>query len=231
MEDDRQDLVTSLTLPLTGTFDAITAELGSVMMFSHNIDVTPACSDRIFCRALLAGEPCFRLRLSRFGEENDDDDDDGEVAFVTLRPSYPTERIMSVRVLPGETVIVKRGSWIGNRIGNRVGSNNMVESFKLQSEKKNCCCGGCCFPWFEARREFVVPNDGSEATLYVKVGQEVVHKELVEGEEMLVDAEAVVLRDGSVTAGKKGGLLTGPGRVFLETMSRRKLRTVVGGIT
>jgi len=218
--------VLTMTVPPGET---ITTEVGS-FMYMHpgmttqvelNCCGSKGCSEG--CKRAAGGESFVKVLLIN---------DTGQQGYVGLTPNFPAKVIpikFGTHVEPGRNLIAKSGSYMSELGDVDVGCN-------LDCNPVSCCCAGlgCC-------RQNLSGSDGSIA--FLNAGGTIVYKHLKEGETITIDSGSVVGFEDSAGLGVRfngnigtccfGGegcfstTLTGPGRVYLQSMSVDRFRAAV----
>jgi len=156
-----------------------------------------------------------------------------EDGYISMTPDYPGV-VIPINMNEHNNIVALRDSYLCSTI-NEQGNETQVGADFFQPESMVAfCCAGV---------DFVVQTiQQGEWAFLVAMGT-VITKTLNEGEEILVDSNSILCYDKSVEINVKqvGGILamccagsglfhtqlTGPGKVWLQSMSIDKLRTLV----
>lgn len=218
--------VLSMTVPPGET---ITTEVGSFMYMHPGMETkvelllcsAKGCNEG--CNRCAGGESCVKVYL--LNEQN-------EQGYVGLTPNFPAKIIpikFGTHVAPGASLIAKGGAYM-SELGNvDVGCN-------LDCSPVTWCCAGLGFC-----RQKLTGDDDSIA--FLNAGGTIVFKNLKDGETITIDTGSVVgfedtAKMGCVFNGKIGTCcfggegcfsttLTGPGRVYLQSMSLQRFAAAV----
>lgn len=218
--------VLSMTVPPGET---ITTEVGSFMYMHAGMETkveltlcsSGGCSEG--CNRICGGESCVKvLLLNGTAEEG----------YVGLTPNFPAKVIpikFGTHVESGRTMIAKGGAYMSELGDVDVGCD-------LDCSGPTWCCAGLGFC-----RQQLSGSDGSIA--FLNAGGTIVYKLLQEGETITIDSGSVVGFEDSASLGCAlngkfctccfGGegcfstTLTGPGRVYLQSMSFQRFSAAV----
>eukprot|EP00535_Pseudo-nitzschia_heimii_P000429 CAMPEP_0197188234 /NCGR_PEP_ID=MMETSP1423-20130617/17490_1 /TAXON_ID=476441 /ORGANISM="Pseudo-nitzschia heimii, Strain UNC1101" /LENGTH=302 /DNA_ID=CAMNT_0042640021 /DNA_START=55 /DNA_END=963 /DNA_ORIENTATION=- len=214
--DDMQ--VLSMTVPPGGI---ITTEVGS-FMYMHPKMATKVelllCSPKGCAegwKRVCGGESCVKVYLLN---------EMGEQGYVGLTPNFPAKVIpieFGTHVAPGRNMIAKGGSYMSELGQVDVGCD-------LDCSPATWCCAGLGFC-----RQKLSGDDGSIA--FLNAGGTIIFKSLREGETVTIDSGSLVGFEDTARMGCRfngkfctccfGGegcfstTLSGPGRVYLQSMS------------
>jgi len=218
--------VLSMTVPPGET---IITEVGSFMYMHPGMETKvelTLCSAK-GCgegwKRICGGESCVKVLLSN---------ETGDNGYVGLTPNFPAKVIpikFGSHVESGRNLIAKAGSYMSELGDVDVGCD-------LDCSPTTCCCAGlgCC-------RQKLSGTEGSIA--FLNAGGTIVYKRLKEGETITIDTNSVVGFEDSADLGCRfngrigtccfGGegcfstTLTGPGRVYLQSMSFERFKAAV----
>ena len=140
-------------------------------------------------------------------------------------------KIIPLEVAAGAKINSKMGGWMASL-------DDIGMTFDIDCDPKTACCGGLgCI-----RQALVSENGG---TAFLAAGGTIVVKNLAEGEKILIDSKSIVAYDDTVDmdirmAGNLcmvccGGeglfntVMTGPGRVIMQSMSLSKMAKALVG--
>lgn len=218
--------VLSMTVPPGET---IVTEVGS-FMYMHpgmetQVELTLCSADK--CgegwRRFCGGESCVKVLLLN---------ETANQGYVGLTPNFPAKVIpikFGSHVASGRSLIAKAGAYMSELGDVDVGCS-------LDCSPTTCCCAGlgCC-------RQKLSGSDGSIA--FLNAGGTLVYKNLKAGETITIDSGSVVGFEDSARLGCTpngrfctcccGGegcfstTLTGPGRVYMQSMSFERFRACV----
>lgn len=218
--------VLSMTVPPGET---IVTEVGS-FMYMHpgmetQVELTlckmSSCGEA--WKRICGGESCVKVLL--INETSDQ-------GYVGLTPNFPAKVIpikFGTHIESGRNLIAKSGAYMAELGDVDVGCN-------LDCSITTCCCAGlgCC-------RQKLSGSDGSIA--FLNAGGTIVYKHLKEGETVTIDSYSVVGFEDSVHLGMRfngkvgtccfGGegcfstTLTGPGRIYMQSMSVQRFQAAV----
>jgi len=172
--------------------------------------------------SVLSGEDIARIKFTNKGQT---------VGYVGVTPNQPLAIIVPVPLDEyGGSVNAKRGAYIA-------GPESISARVKILPARSclACCCGGL---------PPLIQSVSGSGTGYLAAGGTVVKKTLVPGEKIVVDTDSVVAftngvgydvqRVGTFVTCCCGGegcfntVLTGPGEVFIQSMSKEKLMAFLG---
>lgn len=198
--------------------ETVTCEPGTMMHMHPDIKGDVACADNVCgCKAVIGGEKRVKLKYTNSG---------GEVAFIGLTPNFPA-KVVPLPVPAGQSIHCKMGGWMGN-------IDTIDIDFSLDCNPATACCGGLgCI-----RQQLKGGDTGG--TAFLAAGGTIVVKELQAEEKILIDTDSLVAWDegvemdirmaGNLCMACFGGeglfntVMTGPGRVVMQSMSFEKLR-------
>lgn len=215
--------VLTATVPPGST---VTAEVGSFFFGSKDIETSvefTCCNGAEGCQRIFGGESCVKLLLTNAGRE---------LGFVGLTPGYPAKIIpikFGTHVQENHKLIAQPGVYM-SQLG------DVHVSCDTDCSLTTCCCAGfgCC------RLTMSGPKD---SIAFFAAGGTLVYRQLKSGERITVDSRSVVAIEESVQLGIRsngrfcmccfGGegccstTLTGPGKVFMQSLSFKKFANAV----
>lgn len=199
-----------LTLLLDAN-EQIQTEPGAMMHMSEKVKPSLGCAPNCCSRCCCLGESCWIAYY---------DNEDQKPGYVALTPNFPA-KVISYDVKDGPMILKKHG-YMAQRGGVELEMNQ--DCFSL-----TCCCGalGCC-------RQRI----SGTGMAFINAGGTILEKDLQDGEEVLIDHNSIVGFQESVTyelvtvgsllmccAGGEGcfqAKMTGPGKVYMQSMSFEK---------
>jgi len=218
--------VLSMTVPPGET---IVTEVGTFMYMHPGMETKvelTLCSAKGCAegwKRICGGESCVKVLLLN---------ETGEQGYVGLTPNFPAKVIpikFGTHVEPGRNLIATAGAYMSELGDVDVGCN-------LDCSPATWCCAGLGFC-----RQKLSGSDGSIA--FLNAGGTIVYKHLKEGETITIDSGSVVGFEDSASLGCSfngnvgtccfGGegcfstTLTGPGRVYLQSMSYQRFAAAV----
>jgi len=218
--------VLTMTVPAGET---IITEVGTFMYMHPGMETKvecTLCSSKGCCEGwnrICGGESCVKVLL--VNETSDQ-------GYVGLTPNFPAKVIpikFGTHVESGRNLIAQSGSYMSELGDVNVGCN-------LDCGIATCCCAG-----LGLCRQKLSGSDGSIA--FLNAGGTIVYKHLKEGETVTVDSGSVVGYEDSAHLGIRfngkigtccfGGegcfstTITGPGRVYLQSMSFARFKAAV----
>eukprot|EP00948_MAST-09A_sp_MAST-9A-sp1_P001353 g1353.t1 len=193
------------------------AEPGSMLFMSG--EVTPQCECQPCCGCLqmCSGESPVKIKYTA-----------KEDGFVALTPNFPA-KVIAVPFGGGESFKVKQGAYVAEI--NKVNVSAGFSGFYA------CCCGGqtCIIQTLEGEQG---------AVAFLAAGGTVLEKTLAEGEKIVVDTNSLVGWQSTVDVNFRlagnfcticcGGeglfntVLTGPGKIWVQSMSFERFKAAVG---
>lgn len=198
-------------------YEMVTAEPGSMTYMHPNVRMNVNCNE--CCGRCMSGEKCI---MATFSTQSSG----GYLALTSRKPG---------KIIPIQM------SHVGGKLRANCGAffASMGEarvSFDLDCNPVTCCCAGQGLV-----HQSVVGHDG--VTFLSAMGT-IVQKELIVGEVIIVDAISLVAWEDSVRLGIRnvGGCctcccggeglfhttLTGPGNIYLQSMSKQKFKAALG---
>lgn len=204
-----------LTISLASN-QRIVSQPGALMFMSPQVKTEIECGN---CFRLCVGETLCKTVFHNEGRED---------GFVALTPSFPAKVIpVDLRTLNNNRLIAKSGAYMSH-----IGEVHLTSEFDCCPT--TCLCGG--LGW--ARQAL-----SGGGTVFLEAGGVVLTKTLGLSETIIVDSDAVVAFQDSVTLHVRpqsslemcclGGegcfntTLTGPGLVILQSMSFNKFKAAV----
>jgi uncharacterized protein (AIM24 family) len=202
--------------------EEIQTEPGAMMHMSDGVQPDLGCAPNCCTRCCCLGESCW---IAHYKNE-------GAPGYIGLTPNFPA-KVISYDVSEGPMILKKHGYMA--QLGG-VELDKDVDCFSL-----TCCCGalGCC------RQKISLPAGTSSGMAFINAGGTVLEKTLAEGEEVLIDHNSIVgfqetVKYDLVTVGNllmccAGGegcfqaKMTGPGKVYMQSMSFEKFVNSLSG--
>lgn len=204
--------VVTLTLPPSSD---VVCEPGSMMHSSSNLTGTAECAPGCCNRCCFMGESCFQNRYTNSS---------GGPGYLGLTPSFMA-KVIGIELKDHPTgMIMKPGGYMANQ-------GNVTLDLDVDCCSKGCCCGlGPCRQHLK--------GDGSA---FVAAGGTIMQKALQQGEKIRIDQMSIVGYDHGMEFDMEfvgccncccGGeccfaTLTGPGTVYMQSMSVDKYKAAV----
>ena len=188
--------------------ESINCENGGMSWMSDNMEMSTTSGGlgSMFSKAL-TGESIF---LNTYTAR----DREGMIAFASSFPG----NILAIELLPGQELLCQKSAYLASTPG-------ITLSIAFQKKLGAGLFGG---------EGFIMQRLSGSGLVFVELDGSIVTKELAEGERILVDTGYVAMMDGTcsmdirtvrglknVMLGGEGAFhteVTGPGRVFLQTM-------------
>ena len=196
--------------------EAVKCEPGTMMhmdpRFKSDVELQPMCG----CKSACAGESCVKVTYTNSGDTP---------GYLGLTPNFPA-KVVPLILAQGQRLRVKPKGYMAEIGDVDIGMN-------LDCCSKTCCCGGIgCI------QQSLTGKSPNLNVAFLAAGGTVMEKNLVDGEEIIVDMQSLVAWDSTVTYDLRlaGGSLTmccagegmfvnvmkGPGRVVIQSMSFEK---------
>ncbi len=200
--------------------ETLICESGAMSWMSPNMEMQTAGGGmgKIFGR-MFSGENMFQNQYTARGGE-------GQIAFAS---SFPGS-IRAVEITPGRSVVVQKRAFLAAESGVEL-------SVFLQKKLGTALFGG---------EGFIMQKLSGHGTAFIEIDGSVVEYELAAGQQMIVDTGYLAMMDATCTmtvqavAGVKnvlfGGeslfntVVTGPGKILLQTMPMSNFAKALGGI-
>lgn len=209
--------------------EQVVTEIGSFMYGSVDMKTSvelTLCSRVGFAGGLsriLGGESCVKVMLTNASNEE---------GYVGITPNFPA-KIVPIKfghhISPDHALISQGGAYMSHLGDVNVGCD-------LDASLRTCCCAG-----FGCFRQKITGSD--ESIAFLAAGGTLIYRYLSENETITVDSRSVVAMEETVTLGIApngricmcclGGegcfstTLTGPGKVFMQSMNFQKFRDAV----
>lgn len=199
--------------------EAVQTEPGAMMHMSDGVKPSLGCAPNCCDRCCFLGESCW---LASYTNETQNP------GYVGLTPNFPA-KVISYDLANGPMILKKHG-YMAQRGG--VEMERDVDCCSL-----TCCCGalGCC-------RQKI----HGTGMAFINAGGTILEKDLAEGEEVLIDHNSIVgyqeqvkyelVQVGNLMMCCAGGegcfqaKMTGPGKVYMQSMSFEKfINSLTGG--
>jgi len=199
----------------------VTTETGALVHMSADVNPAMECGGMSpACKRCCSGEGCCLVNYTNNG---------AAPGHIGLTPSFPAKVVpCNLDELGGE-LQVKNGGYFTS-----AGKGTVEIDIKFICNPLICCCGG------QGASMQTIRGTG---WVFLAAGGTILEKVLGQGEVIIVDSESVVGFNSSVTMDvrRTGGCmtmccggegmynttLTGPGRVWLQSMSFSKLKAVL----
>lgn len=201
--------------------ETIRSEQG-VMMHMHpdikmGISMNPCCG----CWAQLSGESCCK---NTWTNQTD------APQYIGLTPNFPA-KVIPMTLGKGQLIRSKPGGYMAE-----IGEVDI--NVKLDCCSRTCCCGGLgCI------QQSMVGKGDTMNVAFLAAGGTVMEKVLAEDEKIIIDTQSLVAWDDTVNMDVRmaGGcfticcagegmfntVMTGPGRVIIQSMSFEKFRRAI----
>ena len=201
--------------------ETVRSEQG-VMMHMHpdikmDISMNPCCG----CYAQMSGESCCKNTYTN---------NNAAPQYIGFTPNFPA-KVVPMPLAKGQLIRSKPGGYMAE-IGD-IGIN-----IKLDCCSKTCCCGGLgCI-----QQSMIGKSDGLNVA-FLAAGGTVMEKVLGDGEKIIIDTQSLVAWDDTVKMevrmaggcfticcageGMFNTVMTGPGRVLIQSMSFEKFRRAI----
>ncbi len=157
-----------------------------------------------------------------------------EDGYISMTPDYPGVIFpVNMRACPSGKIVCMRDSYLCSIVGIDGSKTDVGGGFNPSSSIVGKCCGGL---------DLVVQILSGGDTAFLMGMGTIISKYLVEGEAILVDTDSILCFEASVEISVKtvGGLsaiccsgeglfntiLTGPGKIWLQSLSIDKMRTL-----
>jgi len=202
-----------LNLKISGD-ECVTSAPGAMMYMEPSISMSTNCNDCLGRRA--SGSPCIMSEYKNDGSSP---------AVVGLTPAIPA-KVISLQ-LEGKTFRCKNGAFFASK-------GDVDISFNLDCNPLTCCFGG---------QGCVRQTVGGTGTAFLQAMGTIMTKELGPGEKLVVDTDSVVAWSDSIELSirRAGGcctcccggegafntVLSGPGVVYIQSMSWKKFKTAL----
>lgn len=190
---------------------------GLMLMMSPGISAGCKC-EGCFARCI-GGEPCYSVTYTQPESESED-------GYLGLTPNFPAKMIPIDLAASGGKIRCKDGAYVAGLGGAKPGYNC------------DCCSMTCCF----GGQGCVQSSVEGEGITILSAGGSIVMKDLAEGEELILDTNALLawheavdlsVRMNSCCSCCCGGegmfstVVKGPGKVWLQSMSIAKSKRVM----
>ena len=210
----------------TNPGEYVDCESGSMVFMS---DGTKLKAKFAGCCQAGSGEGFFKARLVNESEG------EGYVGISNPKPGVVVP--LDMGQFP-EGIIVQRGAWFGSITSAQTGTDVLV---RIIWGLKNATCGAACCGGIDLMMQHITGTPGSYA--FVSANGTILEQDLQAGETIIVEQNSILGYTGNVSLSVKqsGGVaecccsgqgcfntqLTGPGKIWLQSMSIAKLRAVV----